>query len=85
MHERDKKINDIVKEVDDMKKGKSEVRVRFEKAERRLKNQRIHNRHLKVIETNGQKIVVDLNEAEQANNRALKQCEENDNAFYRFK
>lgn len=72
MHERDKKINDIVKEVEDMKKGKSEVRVRFEKAERRLKNQRVPNRHLKVIETNGQKIVVDLNEAEQANNRALK-------------
>lgn len=85
MHERNKKISDIVKEVEETKKGKSQVRVRFEKAQNRLKNERVRNRHLQVIETFGQRIVVDLTEAEVAANRALKQCEENDKAFYRFK
>ena len=33
----------------------------------------------------GKNIVVDLNEAERARNGALKQCEENDKAYYKFK
>ena len=48
-------------------------------------NQRVRNRHLKVIESQGQKILINLYEADRENNRAVKVCQDNDKAFYDFK
>lgn len=56
-----------------------------DKLRRKKTSKRNNNKHLKLIELGDQIVMIDSNTAENENNRAEKQCQDNNLAFYAYK